>query len=106
MGDVGASPNLWQESLNPSDDVKNVQSVFQIAAVMRPLMSVGRICDEGHKITSDAVMAVVKNSDRSEMCRFHKTPGGLYVAKMKSKNPIQGSQCTARGVREVLLLLL
>ena len=29
-------------------------------------MSVGRICDEGHSITFDAVMAVVHAKDRSE----------------------------------------
>ena len=51
-------------------------------------MSVGRICDEGHRKTFDAVMAVVNNSDRLEICRFHSTPGGLYVAKMKLKNPM------------------
>ena len=77
MGDGGTIPNLGQKSLNLSDDGKNVQSVFQIAAVTGPLMSVGRICDEGHRITFDAVMAVVNNSDGSEICRFHRTPGGL-----------------------------
>ena len=88
MRDGGTIPNLGQKSLNLSDDGKNVQSVFQIAAVTRPLMSVGRICDEGHRITFDAVMAVVNNSDGSEICRFHRTPGRLYVAKMKLKNPM------------------
>ena len=88
MGDGGTIPNLGQKSLNLSDDGKNVQSIFQIAAVTRPLMSVGRICGEGHRTTFDAVMAVVNNSDGSEICRFHRTPGGLYVAKMKLKNPM------------------
>ena len=72
MGDGGTIPNLGQSQLNLSDDSigRDIQSVFQIAAVTRPLMSVGRICDEGHSITFDAVMAVVKGADGSELCRF------------------------------------
>ena len=59
---------------------------MQIAAVIRPLMSVGRICDEGHRITFDAAMAVINNLEGSGICRFHRTLGGLYVAKMTLKN--------------------
>ena len=40
LGDGGTIPNLGQKSLNLSDDGRNVQSVFQIAAVTRSLMSV------------------------------------------------------------------
>ena len=65
----------------------NLISVFQIAAVTRPLMSVGKICDEGHNITFDAVMAIVREKGGEEICRFHRTPGGLYVAKMKLHSP-------------------
>ena len=50
-------------------------------------MSVGKICDEGHKITFNAVMAVVKDSNGSEICRFMRSHGGLYVAKMKLRAP-------------------
>ena len=64
-----------------------VMSKFQIAKVTRPLMSVGRICDEGHNITFDSVVAVVRTKGGDELCRFHRKPGGLYVAKMKLKNP-------------------
>ena len=59
MGDGGTIPNSGQKSFNSSDDGKNVHSVFPIAAVTRLLMSVRRICAEGHRITFDAVMAVV-----------------------------------------------
>ena len=62
--------------------------MFQIAAVTRPLMSVGRICDEGHEVTFNAVMPVVKDQKGVEICRFERQPGGLYVAKMKLKNPM------------------
>ena len=89
MGDGGTIPNLGQSQLNLSDGEvgRDIQSVFQIAAVTRPLMSVGRICDEGHSITFDAVMAVVNAKDGGEICRFHRNPSGLYVAKLKLRSP-------------------
>ena len=91
MGDGGEIPNLGQKSLNLCDHKgNNVQSIFQIAAVTRPLMSVGRICDEGHEVTFNAAMAVVKDSNGTEICRFERQPGGLYVAKMKLKSPNKG----------------
>ena len=89
MGDGGTIPNLGQSQLNLCDEAlgKDIQSVFQIAAVTRPLMSVGRICDEGHSITFDAVMAVVHSKDGEELCKFHRKDGGLYVAKLKLRSP-------------------
>ena len=50
-------------------------------------MSVGRICDEGHTITFDAVMAVVHDKSGGEICTFKREPGGLYVAKLKLRSP-------------------
>ena len=89
MEDGRAIPDLSQKSFNLSDDAgKNVRSIFQIAVVRRPLMSVGRICDEGQHITFDAVMTVVKDTHRAESCCFHRRPGGFYVAKMKLRNPL------------------
>ena len=90
MGDGGTIPNLGQSKLNLFDDKvgREIESVFQIAAVTRPLMSVGKICDEGHSITFNAVMAVVHAADGTEICKFHRKPnGGLYVAKLKLRNP-------------------
>ena len=89
MGDGGTIPNEGQSQLNLSDDVvdRDVQSVFQIAAATRPLMSVGRICDEGHSITFDAKIAVVRAKDGSELCRFQRNASGLYVAKLKLRSP-------------------
>ena len=89
MGDGGTIPNLGQSQLNLSDETisRDIQSVFQIAAVPRPLMSVGRICDEGHSITFNAIMAVVHGKDGSELCRFQRNDGGLYVAKLKLRSP-------------------
>ena len=53
-----------------------------------PFMSVGNICDEGHNITLDAIQAIVRDEGGVELCKFHRTPGGLYVAKMKLRNPV------------------
>ena len=87
MGDGGTIVKIGQKSLNPSDDGNDLGSVFQIAAVTRPLMSVGKICDEGHNITFDANQAVVRDKGGVELRKFHRTPGGLYVAKMRLRNP-------------------
>jgi hypothetical protein len=87
MGDGGTIPNMGQSKLNLSDGTKDIESIFQIAAVTRPLMSVGKICDEGHTVTFDAVMAVVRSADGEELCRFKRKDGGLYVANLKLRNP-------------------
>ena len=62
MGDGGTIPNLGQSKLHLSDlgVGRDIESVFQVAAVTRPLMSVECICDEGHSVTLNAVMAVVR----------------------------------------------
>jgi hypothetical protein len=87
VGDGGTIPNLGQSQLNLCDEGRDIKSVFQIAAVTRPLMSVGRICDEGHSITFNNIMAVVHNKDGEELCKFHRKDSGLYVARMKLRSP-------------------
>ena len=88
MGDGGTIANLGQKSVNLSDDGNDLRFVFQIAAVTRPLMSVGKICDEGHNITLNVIQSVVRDKSGAELCKFHRTPGGLYVAKMRLQNPV------------------
>ena len=76
-------------NLSDGKGEKELTSIFQIAAVTRPLMSVGKICDEGHRITFDKVSAVVTNPDGAEVCRFERAQhGGLYVAKLKLRSPM------------------
>ena len=89
MGDGGKIPNLGESKLNLSDKVtgEDVQAVFQIAAVTRPLMSVGKICDNGHTVMFNNVMAVVSDASGNELCRFNRNPGGLYVARLKLRSP-------------------
>ena len=90
MGDGGEIANLGQKQLNLTDNAlgSDVQSIFQIAAVTRPLMSVGKICDEGHEVTFSNVCATVRNKAGIELCKFHRDSGGLYVAKLKLRNPL------------------
>ena len=89
MGDGGLIPTLCKSQLNLSDTTvgRDIQSVFQIAAVPIPLMSVGRVCDEGHSITFDAIMAVVHAKSGSEVRRFTRNESGLYVAKPTLRSP-------------------
>ena len=79
---------MGESKLNLSDGDKELRSVFQIAAVTRPLMSVGKICDEGHKIAFDKTKAVVTTAEGAEVCRLERSQGGLYVAKLKLRNPL------------------
>ena len=70
MGDGGTIANFGQKYLNLSDAGRNLCFVFQIAAVTRPLMSVGNIYVEGRNITFDVVKAVVRDKGSSELCKF------------------------------------
>ena len=89
MGDGGLIKNLGQKQLNLRDSAvgNDVQSIFQIAAVTRPLMSVGEICDEGHEILFNNIWAVERSKEGEELCKFYREPGGLYVAKLKLRSP-------------------
>ena len=57
MGDGGKTPKLGQKQLNLQDGDGNFQSTFQIAAVTRPLMLVGRICDSDNEVTFSKTQA-------------------------------------------------
>ena len=90
MADGGLIKNLGQKQLNLCEScVGNsvVQSIFQIAAVTRPLMSVGKICDEGHEIIFHNCCVVVRSKEGEELCKLHREAGGSYVAKLKLGSP-------------------
>ena len=72
MGDGRTIANLGQKSLNLTDDDHDLRSVFQIAALTRPLRNVGEICDEGHNITVDTVQAVVRDKGGADFASFVK----------------------------------
>ena len=87
MGDGGKTPNLGQKQLNLQDGDGNFKSTFQIAAVTRPLMSVGRICDNDNEVTFTKTQAVVRDSQGHDVCTFQRQPSGLYTAKLRLKAP-------------------
>lgn len=67
MGDGGTIPNFGQATLNLTDDRSDcdLQSTVQIAAVTRPLMSIGKICDEGHTVMFSYIRVIVKSKEQS-----------------------------------------
>ena len=92
VGNGGKMPELGQKKLRlevpqEGDQMGLIASVFQIAQVSRPLMSVGQICDEGHDVSFTATTATVKNQNGKVICEFVRNDGGLYIAKMSMKAP-------------------
>ena len=86
VGNGERVPNDGEVRLNMQCGAVPLQSVFQVAGVTRPLMSVGRVCDQGMKCLFDDKVALVLNKDNQEVCRFERR-GGLYVARLKLKSP-------------------
>ena len=79
---------MGQKKLHLENDAKlSIDSIFQIARVARPLMSVGRICDLGNSISFSDTTATVLAPDGTQVCQFVRKEGGLYVAKLKLKRP-------------------
>ena len=72
------------------DSTVDMKSIFQIARVTRPLMSVGKMCDNGLTILFDDKRAVVRDKGGLEVCTFERAPGGLYLGKFRLKSPSPG----------------
>ena len=79
-------PNKGEVKLNMDWNGVPLVSTFQVAGVTRPLMSVGRVCDQGMFCNFDKEKAVVVAPDGREVCRFERR-GGLYVANLALKQP-------------------
>ena len=79
--------NFGQKKLNLSSESSDFSSIFQIAAVHRPLMSVGRICDNDNCVTFTKTEAKVSASDGAVLCVFNRQPGGPYTAKLRLTSP-------------------
>ena len=93
VGNGGRLDNMGQRDLNLeplNDSGTPLQSCFQIARVTRPLMSVGRICDNGLKVEFDDKQAVVRDKDGTSVCMFERKPGGLYTCRFRLKSPASG----------------
>ena len=88
VGNGGKMENQGEFDLNLATSAGlQVKSTFQVCKVTRPLMSVGRMCDEGHTVTFDKERAIVRNADGKEIARFERRGGGLYTCKMVLKAP-------------------
>ena len=61
-------------------------SCFQVAAVTRPLWSVGRICDRGYTAVFTDRDAKILDKEGVTVCYF-KREGGLYLGTMRMRNP-------------------
>lgn len=90
VGNGSKVPNEGQLTLNLESDVDGkqrlIQSVFQVAEITRPLMSVSRITDLGLKCVFGKNKAEVINEKEEILCTFTRK-GGLYTARMKLKAP-------------------
>ena len=63
---------------------QSLNSVFQIADITRPLMSVSKICDQGLFCLFGNEKAIIQTAEGKNVCEFQRR-GGLYVATMKLK---------------------
>ena len=64
----------------------NINSVFQVAWVTRPLTSVSKICDATVAAIFDREKAIVRDEKRRIDCVFRRQ-GGLHVCRMKVEAP-------------------
>ena len=80
-------PNLGQKTLNLAPSQAEFSFVFLIAPVHRPLVSVGKICDNGNDVLFTADKATVRDPHGEEVCVFDRQPGGFYIAKLKILSP-------------------
>ena len=93
IGDGRKINNDGQVCLNlqtMEDDPSSIASTFQVAKVSRPLMSVGKICDNGMDVVFSADKARVVTKEGAEVCMFERVNGGLYLAKFRLKRPTNG----------------
>jgi hypothetical protein len=87
-------PNEGEVEMNLAGPQGKFKSTFQVAKVTRPLMSIARICDRGHKVVFEKGHASVLNSQGQEICRFARR-GNLYMIDVKLRAP--GAGFTRRG---------
>ena len=89
VGDGGKVKNEGQVRLQMTTtdgSSKDLCSVFQVAEITRPLMSVSRICDQDLDCWFSKKFAKILDSDGKVLAVFERV-GGLYEAKMKLRAP-------------------
>ena len=68
------------------NDTINMSSIFQVAQITRPLMSVSKICDQGMVCIFEHDHARVVDGGGKTVARFERD-GGLYTCTMKLRKP-------------------
>ena len=91
VGNGAPVPNEGQVCLNLEADIgkgetKAVSSVFQVADLNRPLMSVSQVCDNGYRCVFEKDHALILSPAGEVAGRFVRR-SGLYVATTKLKAP-------------------
>ena len=75
---------LRMKSADPSGLL--MSSVFQVAEITRPLMSVSRICGQDMRCVFEKTHARVDDAQGKTVARFERD-GGLYTCTMKLRKP-------------------
>ena len=92
VGDGNKISNDGEVHLNLQADLgdahSDIKSTFQVANVCRPLMSVGRVCDNDHEVIFGKTRARIVAKSGETICTFEREPGGLYLAKFRLKRPL------------------
>ncbi len=68
------------------DGEEAISSIFQVSGVTRPLWSVSKICDAGYTARFNKWRVEILDDKQNVVCVVERQ-GGLYVARMKLKNP-------------------
>jgi hypothetical protein len=63
-----------------------MSSVFQVAEITRPLMSVSRVCDQDMVCIFEKTHARIVDKEGKQVARFERD-GGLYTCTMKLRQP-------------------
>ena len=80
--DGGRLDNLGQQELPIAfDNGTRAMATFQIANASRPLMSVARICEMGHRVLFGASGGVIANLESGQQTSIEKEDG-VYVLSM------------------------
>ena len=77
---------LQMTSTLEDGSLKDLCSVFQVAEITRPLMSVPRICDQDLDCWFNKKFAKILDADGHVLAVFERV-GGLYEAKMRLRAP-------------------
>jgi hypothetical protein len=89
VGNGERVPNQGQVRLNMKsrgDDGVLMSSIFQVAEITRPLMSVSKICDQDMICIFEKSHARIVDQQGNTVARFERE-GGLYTCTMRLRRP-------------------